>query len=274
MGFKVAGVQMRCTPEKERNLKRAIELGDLAAQQDARIICFQELFNTPWFPRNTDPEAHALAETIPGPTVDRLSEAARTWNAAVIVPLYERDSEGKGYNSAAVLDAKGDLKGVYRKVHVPHFPLWEERSYFEPGDLGFPVFDVGVARVGVLICWDVFFPEGARALALAGAQIIAAPTAAAFATHQRWETVLRSHAITNGVYVLRVNRVGSEEEHDFYGSSLCVDPEGELVGAPSGMTDGVLLAEVDLDSIERARKEWSYLATRRPETYGSITDTL
>lgn len=274
MPFKIAGVQMRCTPDKDRNLKKAMDLGDLAAEQNARIICFQELFHTHWFPRNHDSAAEELAEAIPGPATERLSEAARRWNAAVIAPLYERDEKGRGFNSAAVLDARGELRGVYRKVHVPHFPLWEERTYFEPGDRGFPVFDVGIARVGVLICWDVFFPEGARALALGGAQILFAPTAAAFATQQRWETVLRSHAITNGVYVLRVNRVGSEAEHDFYGSSFCVDPEGELVGEPSGMTDGVLLAEVELDRIEQARKEWTYLKDRRPETYGPLVQPV
>ncbi|MFQ5693196.1 MAG: nitrilase-related carbon-nitrogen hydrolase [Nitrospinota bacterium] len=272
MGFKIAGVQMRCTPDKERNLKKALELGDLAAEQGARLICFQELFHTHWFPRNTDPEARDLAEPIPGPTTETLAEAARRWDAAVVAPLYERDGEGRGFNAAAVLDARGELRGVYRKVHVPHVPLWEERSYFEPGDAGFPVFDVGVARVGVLICWDVFFPEGARALALGGAQIIVAPTAAAFASHLRWETVLRAHAITNGVYVLRVNRVGSEEEHDFYGSSFCVDPEGELACAPSGITDGVVVADVDLGRIDHARSEWTYLDDRRPETYGPLVD--
>ena len=177
MGFKIAGVQMRCTPDKDRNLKRAIELGDLAAEQDARVICFQELFHTHWFPRNTDPGAHDLAESIPGPSVNRLAAEARRWNAAVIAPIYERDGDGRGFNAAAVLDAQGDLKGVYRKVHVPHFDLWEERSYFEAGDAGFPVFDVGVARIGVQISWDVFFPEVSRALALNGAQIIVAPTA-------------------------------------------------------------------------------------------------
>jgi N-carbamoylputrescine amidase len=268
--FKIAGVQMRCTPDKKRNLKRAIELGDLAAEQDARIICFQELFNTHWFPRNMDETARELAEPIPGPTTDRMAEAAREWSASVIAPVFERDGKGRGFNSAVLLDAEGELKGVYRKIHVPHFPLWEERFYFEPGDGGFPVFNVGVARVGVQICWDVFFPEGARSLALAGAQIIIAPTAAAFASQQRWETVLRSHAITNGVYVLRVNRVGSEEEHDFYGSSFCVDPEGDLVGTPSGMTDGVLVAEVDLDKIDQARTDWTYLEDRRPEVYAPL----
>ncbi len=270
MGFKIAGVQMRCTPDKDRNLKRAIELGDLAAEQDARVICFQELFHTHWFPRNTDPDAHDLAESIPGPSVDRLAVEARRWNAAVIAPIYERDGDGRGFNAAAVLDAQGDLKGVYRKVHVPHFDLWEERSYFEAGDSGFPVFDVGFARIGVQIGWDVFFPEVSRALALNGAQIIVTPTAAAFASHQRWETVLRAHAITNGVYILRVNRVGSEEAHDFYGSSFCVNPEGDLIGEPSGMTDGVLLAEIDLDEIDRVRSEWTYLDDRRPDAYGAL----
>ena len=270
MGFKIAGIQMKCTPEKDRNLKRALELGNLAADQGARLICFQELFHTHWFPRSTDLDARDLAEPIPGPTVDRLALEALKWKAAVIAPIFERDEKGLGFNSAAVIDEKGELQGVYRKVHVPHFDLWEERSYFEPGDGGFPVFDLGFVRLGVLICWDVFFPEGARALALGGAQLIAAPTAAAFASHLRWETVLRSHAITNGVYVLRVNRVGSEEEQDFYGASFCADPEGDLVGEPSGMTDGVFLADIDPARVEQVRNEWTYISDRRPDAYGSI----
>jgi N-carbamoylputrescine amidase len=267
VGLRIAGVQFHCTPEKSRNLSKALELGDLAAEEGARIICFQELFQTHWFPCQTDSESKELAEPIPGPTTDTLSEAARRWGAVVVAPLYERVDGGRGFNSAVVLDSQGEILGQYRKVHVPHFSLWEERSYFESGDLGFPVFETEFGRIGVQISWDVFFPEGMRALALAGAQVIFTPTAAAFASQVRWETVLKAHAITNGLYVLRVNRVGSETHQDFYGQSFCSDPNGELLGAPTGLHDGVVLAEVDLDAIEAIRQQWGYLKDRRPETY-------
>lgn len=270
MGFKIAGIQMRCTPDKGRNLKQAIELGNLAAEQGAEIICFQELFQTHWFPRNYDPEAVDLAESIPGPTVDRMSVEAMKWNSTVIAPIYERDEQGRGFNSAVIINGKGEVLGTYRKVHVPNFDLWKEQSYFNSGNGGFPVFDLGFIRLGVLIGWDVFFPESARALTLGGAQLILTPTAAAFASHLRWEMVLRSHAITNGLYVLRVNRVGSEENQDFYGASFCADPEGELIGEPSGMTDGILLADIDLQHVENVRAEWNYLGDRRPDTYRTI----
>lgn len=272
MGLRIAGVQFRCTPEKALNLSKALELGDLAAERGAQIICFQELFQTHWFPFQTDSSARSLAEPVPGPTTDTLAQAARQWGAVVVAPLYERDTDGRGFNSAAVLDPTGRTVGKYRKVHVPHFPLWEERSYFEPGDLGFPVFETEFARIGVQISWDVFFPEGVRALTLGGAQILFAPTAAAFASQDRWETVLRAHAIMNGIYVLRVNRVGSETHQDFYGRSFCADPNGELLGAPTGLNDGVVLAEVDLEAMEAVRREWAYLKDRRPESYGPLVD--
>jgi N-carbamoylputrescine amidase len=169
-----------------------------------------------------------------------------------------------------IIDAGGAILGSYRKSHVPQIPLWEERFYFAPGNHGFPIFETRFGVIGVQICWDNFFPEGSRILALKGAQIIFSPTAAAFASQKRWETVITANAITNGVYIFRVNRVGKEEKQDFYGMSFCVSPEGELLGPPTGMKEGIALIDIDLKQIQKVRKEWPFSKDRRPEVYGEI----
>ena len=268
--IKVAGIQMFCSEEKERNVEKAVRLAEIAAEKGAQIICFQELFSTHWFPREMDRRHFTLAENLKGPSLGRMRDVARTHEIAVVCPFFEEGEEGGFYNTAVVFDAGGEILGRYRKIHVPQIPLWEEKYYFAPGNLGFPVFRTKFATIGVQVCWDNFFPEGSRILALKGAQIIFSPTAAAFASQKRWETVISGNAISNGVFVFRVNRVGSEEKQDFYGKSFCVSPDGEMVDRPTGMKEGIALVEMDLGDVERVRREWSFFKDRRPETYGEI----
>lgn len=269
MKVKVAGIQMACRIKKEANIERGVRLVRFAAERGAQIICLQELFNTHWFPRVIDEDNFRLAETLAGPTVTAMREVAEEKGVAIISPFFEEDA-GRYYNSAAVIDRDGGIAGVYRKVHIPQIPLWEERSYFSPGDKGFPVFDLGVAKVGVQICWDNFFPEGTRILALGGAEIVFAPTAAAFATQQRWLKVIAGNAIANGIFIVRVNRVGSEPKLDFYGMSFCISPEGELDGEPTGLQEGILIVEVPLDEVARVREQWPFLRARVPSAYAPI----
>lgn len=269
---KLAGIQISCSEEKERNVEKAAKYLQIAAERGANLICFQELFGTHWFPREMNRNHFLLAETANGPTVTRMQKLAMEYEVVLVCPFFERDGETY-YNSAVVIDAGGGILGIYRKVHVPQIPLWEERFYFSSGNLGFPVFETRYGRVGVQICWDNFFPEGSRILALKGAQIIFSPTAAAFASQDKWRTVISSNAMTNGVFIFRVNRVGSEEKQDFYGKSFCVSPEGELVDKPSGMREGIALMDIDLKQIDRVRKEWPFFKDRRPENYREISNS-
>jgi N-carbamoylputrescine amidase len=269
--IRVAGIQMACGQTKEENVERAIKLARLAAERGAKIICLQELFHTHWFPKDINKENFGLAEPFNGPTLEAMRPLARQKEVVLICPIFEKDGENSFYNSAAVIDSGGKVLGVYRKVHIPQIPLWEEKSYFTPGNKGFPVFPTAYGRVGVQICWDNFFPEGTRCLALKGAQIILAPTAAAFASQKRWQTMISANAMANGVFILRVNRVGSEEKQDFYGKSFCVGPEGELLGSPSGIKEGILFADVDFREIARYRKEYPLLSDRQPKIYKEIS---
>jgi N-carbamoylputrescine amidase len=264
---KVAGIQMACVEERSRNLAKAVTLGRLAAEHGARIICYQQLFSTLWFPRERDERHFALAEGEDGETIAALRPLAAETGATLVCPVFERTPAGARHNTAVVIGPDGGLLGSYRKVHVPQLPLWEERFYFAPGDAGFPVFESHGLRFGVQLCWDNFFPEGTRRLALAGAELVFAPNAAAFATTRKWETVLAANAIVNNLYVFRVNRVGREQRQDFYGRSACIDPEGEFLLPPSGMHDAVVLAEVDPAVVRDVREEWSFLRDRRPELY-------
>lgn len=266
---KLAGIQISCSEEKNRNIEKAIKFAEIAAERGAQIICFQELFNTHWFPREMNPRHFSLAEETEGPTIREMQKLAKTREVVLICPIFEREGENY-YNSAVVIDAGGKILGVYRKIHIPQIPLWEEKYYFSSGNLGFPVFQTKFATLGIQICWDNFFPEGSRILTLKGAQIIFSPTAAAFASQEKWRTVIAGNAMVNGIYILRVNRVGSEEKQDFYGRSFCVSPEGELLDRPTGMKEGILLVEIDLKTIDRIRKEWPFLKDRRPEAYREI----
>jgi N-carbamoylputrescine amidase len=271
--IKLAGIQVSCSEEKERNVEKAVRLTQIAIEKGAHIICFQELFTTLWFPREMNRRYFSLAEKVDGLTVMTMRKLAKEYGVVLICPIFEME-EGSFYNSAIVIDADGEVLGSYRKIHVPQIPLWEERYYFSSGNHGFPVFRTKFAPIGIQICWDNFFPEGSRILALKGAQILFSPTAAAFASQRKWETVISSNAITNGVYIFRVNRVGSEEKQDFYGRSFCISPEGELLDKPTGMKDSIALIEIDLRNIDKTRKEWPFFKDRRPDCYQEIMDGL
>ena len=267
--IKLAGIQISCCEEKERNIEKAIKFVQVAVEKGAQMICFQELFTTHWFPREMNKRYFSLAEKMDGLTIMKMQRLAEEYGIVLVCPIFEIE-ENLFYNSAIVIDAGGEILGSYRKIHVPQIPLWEETYYFSPGNHGFPVFKTKFAPIGVQICWDNFFPEGSRILALKGAKIIFSPTAAAFASQRRWESVISSNAIANGVYIFRVNRVGSEEKQDFYGRSFCISPEGELLDKPTGMKDSITLIEIDLKNIDKARKEWPFLKDRRPESYEEI----
>jgi N-carbamoylputrescine amidase len=271
--IKLAGIQITCSEEKERNIEKAVRFTKIAIEKGAQIICFQELFTTHWFPREMNKRFFSLAEKADGLTIATMRRLAKEYGVVLICPIFEIE-ENSFYNSAIVLDADGEILGSYRKIHVPQIPLWEERYYFSSGNHGFPVFETKFAPIGIQICWDNFFPEGSRILALKGAKILFSPTAAAFAPQRRWETVISGNAIANGVYIFRVNRVGSEEKQDFYGKSFCISPEGELLDKPTGMKDSIALIEVDLKNIDKTRKEWPFLRDRRPEVYREIAESM
>ncbi|HUL19850.1 MAG TPA: nitrilase-related carbon-nitrogen hydrolase [Thermodesulfobacteriota bacterium] len=267
--IKLAGIQLSCYEEKGRNIEKAVRFAEIAIEKGAQIICFQELFTTHWFPREMNKRYFSLAEKADGFTVGTMQKLAKTFGVVLICPIFEIE-EDSFYNSAIVIDAGGEVLGSYRKIHVPQIPLWEERYYFSTGNHGFPVFETKFAPIGIQICWDNFFPEGARILALKGAKILFSPTAAAFASQRRWETVISSNAIANGIFVFRVNRVGSEEKQDFYGRSFCISPEGEYLDKPTGMKDSIALIEIDLKNIDKIRKEWPFFKDRRPDSYREI----
>lgn len=267
--MKIAGIQFACATDKEKNVENALRTLDAAVSNGARLVCFQELFNLPWFPKDRDDKAFALAEGIDGPTVTTMRKKAKSAGIVLLLPIFETDGANY-YNSCVVIDEAGNTAGVYRKIHVPHIPLWEEKIYFSPGDRGFPVFETSCGRIGVQLSWDNLYPEGTRILALKGADIVFAPTACAFKSQHLWQTVIAGNAIANGIFIMRVNRVGSEEKQDFYGASFCVNPEGELIGGPTGIVDSVLLADVDFEYQKHVRREWPLLKERKPEQYKEI----
>ncbi len=268
--LKVAGIQIHSTEDKMKNLEKAQRMARIAAERGAQMICFPELFSTPWFPVDIRDANFSLAEEIPGATTEIMQALARELAAVLILPFFEKSGSGQYFNTALVVDAGGEIAGKYRKIHVPQIPLWEEKAYFASGDLGFPVFETRFARVGVQICWDNFFPEGTRILSLKGAQVVFAPTAAAFASQEKWARAICANAAFNGIYIFRVNRVGKEAKQHFYGKSFCASPEGELVDGASGVQEGVVLREIDLSEIERTRRVWTFQRDRRPEVYGEI----
>ncbi len=266
---KIAGIQFAVTDTVERSVARAKELLCLSHEQGAQLVSFSELFSNPWFPYRPKADPAPFAETIPGPLTEEFCRLAAAYHMVIVLPLAERKGS-RCYNSTAVIDADGSLLGAYRKVHVPQIPLWYEKDCFAPGDRGFPVFKTSCLTLGVQICWDNFFPEGSRSLALSGAQLIVAPTAAAMKTHERWQTAIAANSITNGVFCLRVNRTGSEESQDFYGETFATNPDGELIGQPAGMNDSVSLFEIDTADVERARSMWPFFGDRRPDVYRGL----
>ncbi|WP_025324236.1 nitrilase-related carbon-nitrogen hydrolase [Deferrisoma camini] len=272
--MKIAAVQVVHQPEPERVRARVEQFLQAARARGAEIACLPELALHPWFPRDASADPSAHAQPASGPLAAWASEVARKIGIAVVLPFCERRAEGVYHNSALVVDAGGRVRGLYRKIHLPDIPGWAERRLFAPGDLGFPVFDLGGLKVGVQLGWDQFFPEGFRCLALAGAQVVFVPTAAAYASQERWLAMGVSHAVTNGCYLVRVNRVGSEDGLDFYGHSYVVRPDGDLAAEPLGMAEGVLLAEVDPSTVEWARRTWPFLADRRPRQYAAVAGVV
>lgn len=266
--MKIAGIQFACTHDKDKNIATATKLLSVALNENARVVCFQELFNQHWFPRDRDDSAFALAEEASGPTVKLFQEQVKGTDTIIILPLFEK-LDGDYFDSAFVIDEDG-IRGVYRKLNITDIPLWEERFYFTQGNTGLPVFETRHGKFAIQMSWDNFFPEGSRVLAIKGADIIFAPTSCAFKSQHIWQTVISSNAITNGVYIMRVNRAGSEEAQDFYGMSFCVNPEGELIGGPTGRSDTVLLADVDLDRLKLIRREWPILKEIKPELYSEL----
>jgi len=273
-------VQMRCSEDPTENLARAVAGIREAARQGAQIACTQELFRSRYFCQSEDPARFALAEPVPGPSSEALGKLAAELGITIVASLFERRAEGLYHNTAVVLDADGSVAGRYRKMHIPDDPLYYEKFYFTPGDLGFQSFETRQARVGTLVCWDQWFPEAARLTALAGAQILFYPTAIGWqfdegqdedaAQHDAWETVQRAHAIANGVFVVAVNRVGREEGIRFWGQSFVADPFGRVLARAPSDEEAVLVVECDLALVEHVRQLWPFLRDRRIDAYPDL----
>jgi N-carbamoylputrescine amidase len=308
--YKVGLVQMRMGADPEANFAAAVERIEEAARLGANIVCLPELFRARYFCQREDPRLFDLAEPIPGPSTARLAEVARKARVAIVASLFERRAPGLYHNTAVTLNADGAIAGVYRKMHIPDDPLYYEKYYFAPGDLGFQAVDTAYGRVGALICWDQWYPEAARLTALQGAEVLFYPTAIGWhpaekdafgaAQYDAWQTIQRSHAIANGVYVAAVNRVGLERseikldhgevklEHgevlgnrapvresapgiEFWGGSFLADPFGRVIARASHDAEEILLGEIDLGLIEETRRHWPFLRDRRIDAYGGIT---
>jgi N-carbamoylputrescine amidase len=289
--FTIGVIQDHAGPDREQNIERAASLIREAAQRGAQIICLKELFATPYFCKSQQADRFDLAEPVPGPTTDRLQRLARELAVVLIVPLFERQAPGVYRNSAAIIDADGSLLGLYRKMHIPDDPLFNEKYYFTPGDArregsdgGFQVWRTRYATIGVLICWDQWYPEAARITSLMGAQVLFYPTAIGWHPAERaewgeaqvdaWRTAQRAHAIANGVYVAAANRIGHEDEPgtrglDFFGRSFIADPFGRVI-ADAAADETVLVARCDLSVLETVRRNWPFLRDRRIDAYGPI----
>ena len=293
--FRVGLIQMSATSDPGQNLQRAIERVRQAAAQGAQIVCLPELFQTQYFCQREDHALFDLAEPIPGPTTAKLSELAKQLQIVLIASLFEKRAAGVYHNTAVIFDKDGAVSGLYRKMHIPDDPLYYEKFYFTPGDLGFRAYDTGVGRVGTLVCWDQWYPEGARLTALQGAHVLFYPTAIGWhpaekaefgeAQHDAWRTIQRAHAIANGVYVAVVNRVGFETGDirgksapgaglEFWGGSFLCDPFGRVIAEASHDKEEILLGEVDIRALEDIRRNWPFLRDRRIDSYAAITSRL
>ena len=279
---KIGLIQTAVSEDADRNLERTLEAARTAIAKGARILCLQELYRVPYFPQYEDTDASRYAETIPGPSTEAFAALAREHGVVIVVPVYERAASGEHYNTAVVIDADGRLLPAYRKVHVPYDPLFYEKTYFLPGDR-YRVYDTRYGRIAVLICYDQWFPEAARAVALMGAEIVFYPTAIGRIAgeeppegdwREAWETVQRGHAIANSVHVAAVNRVGSEGDIRFFGSSFVADAFGNVLARASETGEEVLVVEIDLAENEAVREGWGFFRNRRPETYGLLARKL
>jgi N-carbamoylputrescine amidase len=278
--FRLGLVQMRCGEDADANVASALRGIAEAAGRGAQIVCLQELFRTQYFCQKEDAAAFDLAEPIPGPTTEVLSQAASRHGVSIVGSLFEKRAEGLFHNTAVVIDADGSLAGIYRKMHIPDDPLYFEKYFFTPGDLGFRTFQTKAASLGALVCWDQWFPEAARMTALSGAEVLCYPTAigwhpaekAEFGTsqHSAWETIQRSHAIANGVFVAAVNRVGREGNLEFWGASFVADPFGNVIARASHDQEEVLVVECDRSRIADTRRNWPFLRDRRIDAYDGL----
>ena len=261
---------------KEAAVQKHIPFIEDAGKQGVQILCLQEIFSTPYFCPGQDAKWYASAEPIPGPTIERMQEYAKKYQMVMVVPIYEKEQPGVLYNSAAVIDADGKYLGKYRKNHIPHTSGFWEKFFFRPGNLGYPVFETAYAKVGVYICYDRHFPEGARALGLNGAEIVYNPSATVAGLSQYlWKLEQPAHAVANGYVMGCINRVGSEKPWnvgEFYGNSYFVDPRGQMVTEASQDKDELVVAEIDLDMIEEVRSTWQFFRDRRPESYDELTN--
>jgi N-carbamoylputrescine amidase len=283
--FTIGLVQMRCSLDPRENLDKAATRIVEAAKAGAQIVCLQELFRSQYFCQSEDHAQFDLAEPIPGPSTELLGKVARDQGVVVIASLFERRSAGLYHNTAAILDADGSIRGLYRKMHIPDDPLFYEKFYFTPGDLGFRAHDTKFGRVGTLVCWDQWYPEGARLTALHGADILFYPTAIGWHPREKeqygaaqasaWQTIQRSHAIANGVYVAAVNRVGHEGPADggieFWGGSFVCDPFGVILREASRSDEEIVVVECDRARVEEVRRNWPFLRDRRIDAYAPIT---
>jgi N-carbamoylputrescine amidase len=283
---------MQCGPDPEQNLEHAMEMVREAAGKGANVVCLPELFMTQYFCQREDHAFFDLAEQIPGPTTTRLSQLARQQGVVLIASLFEKRAPGIYHNTAAIFEKDGALTGIYRKMHIPDDPLYYEKFYFTPGDLGFKALDTNVGKIGTLVCWDQWYPEGARLTALQGANVLFYPTAIGWhpaekeewgeAQHDAWRTIQRAHAIANGVYVAVVNRVGHETGNvrgndakgpglDFWGGSFLADPFGRVIVEGLHNREEVLIGDIDLHKMEEIRRNWPFLRDRRIDSYAAIT---
>jgi N-carbamoylputrescine amidase len=284
--MKVGLVQMSMATDPAENLRKAVARVGEAKAAGADVVCLPELYRSPYFCQKEDAERFDLAEPIPGPSTEALGRAAKAAGVVVVAPIFERRAAGLYHNSAAIIDATGDVAGLYRKMHIPDDPAFYEKFYFTPGDLGFRSFDTQKGRIGTLICWDQWYPEAARLTALSGAAVLFYPTAIGWHPHEKaehgagqrdaWRTVQRGHAIANGVYVAVVNRVGHEVPPEggpgleFWGSSFVADPFGIVIAEGSSDREEILVANVDLARIEEVRRNWPFLRDRRIDAYSGL----
>ncbi len=285
--FKIGLIQISMSKDADKNLSKTIQWINKASKKGAEVICLPELFRSQYFCQSENIDYFDLAETIPGPSTEVISQVARKNKVVVIVPIFEKRASGIYHNSLAVLNSKGKIEGIYRKMHIPDDPSFYEKFYFTPGDLGYKSFKTEFGNIGTLICWDQWYPEGARLTAMQGAAVLFYPTAIGWHPHEKkehgksqfesWQTIQRSHAISNGVYVASVNRVGLEKENsksagiEFWGSSFVADPQGVIIAQASAGNEEIIIAEVDLNRIEYIRRNWPFLRDRRIDSYGPIT---
>ncbi len=273
----IALIQQTCSNDQKGNEEKAISMSREAAQKGANIICLQELFKGTYFPQTIDVNKYDWVEHVPGPTTEKFQKLAKELGAVFLVSLYEYAMDGVYFNTAAVIDADGEYLGKYRKNHIPEGPQYIEKYYFTPGDMGYPVFDTRYGRIAVLICWDQWFPEAARIVALKGANIIFYPSAIGsepddpeLDTSEPWMTAIRAHGICNNMYVAAVNRVGVEDDMSFYGRSFVSGPMGEVIAEAKTREDEIILAECDLTAIKKSRDVLQFHRDRRVDTYGDL----